>query len=88
MKNSMQNLSTKANEQAASLEETAATLEEVTSIIRNNAQNASKMASLGETVSDDYTFLVSETDIKGTIFFVNNDFCKIAEYEIDELIGK
>ncbi|MBP7783651.1 MAG: Cache 3/Cache 2 fusion domain-containing protein [Aliarcobacter sp.] len=50
MKNSMQNLSTKANEQAASLEETAAALEEITSITRNNAQNASKMASLGETV--------------------------------------
>ena len=50
MKNSMQNLSAKANEQAASLEETAAALEEITSITRNNAQNASKMASLGETV--------------------------------------
>jgi methyl-accepting chemotaxis protein len=50
MKNSMQSLSTKANEQAASLEETAAALEEITSITRNNAQNASKMATLGETV--------------------------------------
>jgi methyl-accepting chemotaxis protein len=50
MKTSMQNLSAKANEQAASLEETAAALEEITSITRNNAQNAAKMASLGETV--------------------------------------
>jgi methyl-accepting chemotaxis protein len=50
MKNSMQNLSSKANEQAASLEETAAALEEITSITRNNAQNAAKMATLGETV--------------------------------------
>ncbi|MDZ7819413.1 MAG: methyl-accepting chemotaxis protein [Aliarcobacter sp.] len=50
MKSSMLNLSAKANEQAASLEETAAALEEITSITRNNAQNASKMATLGETV--------------------------------------
>ncbi len=50
MKTSMQNLSAKANEQAASLEETAAALEEITSITRNNAQNSAKMASLGETV--------------------------------------
>jgi methyl-accepting chemotaxis protein len=50
MKNSMQKLSAKANEQAASLEETAAAIEEITSITRNNAQNSSKMASLGETV--------------------------------------
>ena len=50
MKSSMQKLSAKANEQAASLEETAAALEEITSITRNNAQNSSKMASLGETV--------------------------------------
>ena len=50
MKSSMQNLSNKANEQAASLEETAAALEEITSITRNNAQNAAKMSSLGATV--------------------------------------
>ena len=39
-----------------------------------------------ETVLDDYAFLVSETDAKGTILFANEDFCKIAEYDIDELI--
>jgi aerotaxis receptor len=41
----------------------------------------------GETVLDEYAFLVSETDAKGTILFANDDFCKIAEYTIDELIG-
>jgi aerotaxis receptor len=41
----------------------------------------------GETVLDDYAFLVSETDAKGIIKFANDDFCKIAEYSIDELIG-
>ncbi len=50
MNSSMNNLASKANEQAASLEETAAALEEITSITRNNAENASKMATLGQTV--------------------------------------
>jgi methyl-accepting chemotaxis protein len=50
MTSSMNGLASKANEQAASLEETAAALEEITSITRNNAQNAIKMATLGQTV--------------------------------------
>lgn len=41
-----------------------------------------------EIVLNDYTFLVSETDEKGIIMFANNDFCKIAGYDIDDLIGK
>lgn len=41
-----------------------------------------------ETVLDEFAFLVSETDAKGTILFANEDFCKIAEYEVEELIGK
>lgn len=36
--------------------------------------------------SDD--FLVSQTDDKGVIRFANDDFCKIAGYSIEELIGK
>ncbi|MFA6197389.1 MAG: PAS domain-containing protein [Sulfurimonas sp.] len=36
--------------------------------------------------SDD--FLVSQTDEKGIILFANDDFCKIAEYTLDELVGK
>ena len=47
---SMNNLATKANEQAASLEETAAAVEEITSITRNNTVNASKMSELGQNV--------------------------------------
>lgn len=50
MSSSMNNLATKANEQAASLEQTAAAVEEITSITRNNAENAHKMAELGQTV--------------------------------------
>ena len=52
---SMNNLSNKANEQAASLEETAAALEEITSITRSNAESATKMASLGQTVKKSVT---------------------------------
>ena len=42
----------------------------------------------GETVLDDYAFLVSETDSKGIIRFANDDFCKIAEYDLDELVDQ
>ncbi len=55
MNTSMNNLAAKSNEQAASLEETAAALEEITSITRSNADNASKMASLGQTVKKSVT---------------------------------
>ncbi len=42
----------------------------------------------GEKVLDDYAFLVSETDSKGIISFANDDFCKIAGYTLDELVGQ
>ncbi|MDP3267202.1 MAG: PAS domain-containing protein [Sulfuricurvum sp.] len=41
-----------------------------------------------ERVLSQQAFLVSETDETGTIVFANDDFCKIAGYNIDELIGK
>ncbi|MBD3831221.1 MAG: PAS domain-containing protein [Arcobacter sp.] len=37
---------------------------------------------------DKNAFLVSETDLKGIIRFANEDFCKVAEYSLDELLGK
>lgn len=33
-------------------------------------------------------FLVSQTDLKGRIVFANDDFCKVAGYDLDELIGQ
>ena len=33
-------------------------------------------------------FLVSQTDAKGIIKFANDDFCKIAGYRLEELVGK
>lgn len=46
------------------------------------------MAHNKETILKDNAFLVSETDIKGRILFANDQFCKIAEYSLDELINK
>ncbi len=34
------------------------------------------------------TMIVSETDEKGIIIYANEDFCKIAGYSKDELIGQ
>lgn len=33
-------------------------------------------------------FLVSQTDSKGEIIFANDDFCEVAGYTLDELVGK
>ena len=52
MNKSVDNLSVRANEQAASLEETAAALEEITSITKNNNENAMKMADLSKMVKN------------------------------------
>ena len=41
-----------------------------------------------ETVLDKNAFLVSETDLKGVIKFANEDFCKIAGYTLEELMGQ
>lgn len=41
-----------------------------------------------EYVLKETDFLVSQTDEKGKILFANDDFCKIAGYTIDELVGK
>mgnify|MGYP001055604972 CR=1 FL=1 len=45
------------------------------------------MATEQETVLNENSFLVSETDEKGILRFANDDFCKIAEYTVEELIG-
>jgi len=50
MTQTVNNLADKANQQASSLEQTATAVEEITSITRNNANNASKMSLLGEDV--------------------------------------
>ena len=44
--------------------------------------------SSNETQLSEYAFLVSETNEKGIITFANNDFCEIAGFTLDELIGK
>ncbi len=34
------------------------------------------------------SFLLSQTDERGIIIFANDEFCKFAEYSLEELIGK
>lgn len=46
------------------------------------------MAAGQETVLDEFAFLVSETDERGVITFANDDFCAIAEYALEDLVGK
>lgn len=46
------------------------------------------MAIGSETILSDNDFLVSETDAKGIIIFANDEFCNIAEYTQEELLGK
>ena len=41
-----------------------------------------------EILLDTKAFLVSETDTKGIIKFANNQYCKYAEYELNELLGQ
>jgi len=41
-----------------------------------------------EYVLKDTDFLVSQTDEKGKILFANEDFCKIAGYSLEELVGQ
>ena len=41
-----------------------------------------------EHILKDDDFLVSQTDEKRIILFANDDFCKVAGYTIDEMMGK
>jgi len=41
-----------------------------------------------EILLDTKAFLVSETDEKGIIKFANDDYCKYAQYTLEELIGQ
>lgn len=41
-----------------------------------------------ETILNENAFLVSETDSKGIIITANDEFCKIAGYTKEELIGQ
>jgi PAS domain S-box-containing protein len=41
-----------------------------------------------EVILDKKTMIVSEADAKGIIIYANQDFCKIAGYTKEELIGK
>ena len=41
-----------------------------------------------ETILDRFTMIASQTDEKGIILYANDEFCKIAGYTTEQLIGK
>jgi len=41
-----------------------------------------------EIMLEDNAFIVTETDSNGKILFANEEFCRVAEYEKEELIGQ
>lgn len=43
---------------------------------------------MSETVLKENAFLVSETNSKGIIKFANEEFCEVAGYSLEELIGQ
>jgi aerotaxis receptor len=43
---------------------------------------------VAETILSEKAFLVSETDSRGNILFANEEFCRTAEYSLEELLGK
>jgi PAS domain S-box-containing protein len=43
---------------------------------------------MNERILKEDDFLVSQTDDKGNILFANEDFCEIAGYTFEELVGK
>jgi len=45
------------------------------------------MANGQETVLSEDAFLMSQTDDKGNIIYANAEFCRIAEYKVEELLG-
>lgn len=42
---------------------------------------------MSEYILADDDFLVSQTDEKGIILFANDDFCRVAGYTLEELVG-
>lgn len=40
-----------------------------------------------ETILTEDAFIVSETDAKGIIIFANEEFCRVAEYTLEDLVG-
>lgn len=81
-----QQLQSQEEEIRQNLEEMVATQEELTrqleenKIVRERVERREHVMAL--------TTILSETDLHGTITFVNNKFCEVSQYAADELLGK
>jgi len=80
MSSSVNKLAFKANEQAVSLEQTAAAVEEITSLTKSNAENSLKMANLGQIVkSSVHTGQDLATQTAGSMDEINSKVTAINE---------
>ncbi|NOS92846.1 MAG: PAS domain S-box protein [Cyclobacteriaceae bacterium] len=82
----MEELRTQEEELRQNMEELHAIQEQLESQLKDN-QTMRVLAETREHVLG-LTTILSETDLHGTITFVNEKFCQVAKYERSELIGK
>ncbi|MDP2387417.1 MAG: PAS domain-containing protein [Bacteroidota bacterium] len=82
----MQQMQQKEEELRQNIEEMNATQEEMQRVL---VDSRSKQSELNTRMAQvDEACLVSETDLKGVITFVNKKFCEVAKYAPEELLGK
>ena len=82
----MQRMQLQEEELRQNLEEMNATQDEMQRVL---AESKRKQAELNTRMAQvDEACLVSETDLKGVITFVNKKFCDVAKYTPEELIGQ
>jgi len=82
----MQHMLSQEEELRQNIEEMNATQEELQRVLTDSKQ---KQAELNTRMAQvDAACIVSETDLKGNITYVNDKFCEVAKYTREELIGK
>jgi PAS domain S-box-containing protein len=81
-----QQLQSQEEEIRQNLEEMVATQEELTRQLEENKLVRERVERREHVMA--LTTILSETDLHGTITFVNNKFCEVSQYTADELIGK
>jgi YesN/AraC family two-component response regulator len=68
------------------LQRVLTSVEQIVNLQRDNRQKSALLEQYKSAV--DSSNLVSKTDINGVITYVNDHFCKVSGYTVEELIGK